>query len=195
MNWQLPVNTRILFILFFLGTFFVSISILFTPKSINMKIFKIFFAVFMLASISFVGCKPKDSTVQKNITDKFSANPDCAGAIATVDDGVATLTGEVKDEMCKNTAETTAKNVKGVKSVVNNLTIAPPPSAPVTVSPDNNLNQGVIDATKDFPDVKATVQDGEITLTGSIKRSDLTKLMQSLNSLNPKKINNQLTIK
>jgi len=160
-----------------------------------MKIFKIFFAVFMLASISFVGCKPKDSTVQKNITDKFSANPDCAGAIATVDDGVATLTGEVKDEMCKNTAETTAKNVKGVKSVVNNLTIAPPPSAPVTVSPDNNLNQGVIDATKDFPDVKATVQDGEITLTGSIKRSDLTKLMQSLNSLNPKKINNQLTIK
>jgi len=114
-----------------------------------------------------------------------------------VSDGVATLTGEVKDDMCKNTAETTAKDVKGVKSVVNNLTVTPPPPPPAaaTVSSDTALSQGVTDATKDFPTVKATVNNGEITLTGSIKRKDLTTLMQSLNSLHPAKINNQLTIK
>jgi hypothetical protein len=69
--------------------------------------------------------------------------------------------------------------------------------APATpsVSPDDALSQGVTDATKDFPTVKASVSNGEITLTGNIKRADLQKLMQSLNSLNPKKINNQLTIK
>jgi osmotically-inducible protein OsmY len=161
-----------------------------------MKISKILFAIFIMASVSFVGCKPKDSTIQKNITDQFTANPDCAGATATVTDGVATLTGEVKDDMCKSTAETTAKNVKGVKSVVNNLTVTPPPAPPVpTVNPDDAISQGVIDATKDFPTVKATVNNGEITLTGTIKRSNLTTLMQSLNNLHPTKINNQLTIK
>ncbi|MEO5908500.1 MAG: BON domain-containing protein [Ginsengibacter sp.] len=161
-----------------------------------MKISKILLAVFITSAVSFIGCKPKDSTVQKNITEKFAATPECAGATATVNDGVATLTGEVKDDMSKSTAETTAKNVKGVKSVVNNLTVTPPPApAAATASPENAMSQGVTDATKDFPTVTSTVNNGEITLTGSIKRSDLTKLMQSLNSLHPSKINNQLTIK
>jgi osmotically-inducible protein OsmY len=161
-----------------------------------MKISKILLAVFFTAAVSFIGCKPKDSTIQKNITDKFASTPACAGATATVTDGVATLTGEVKDDMCKNEAETTAKSVKGVKSVVNDLTVTPPPPPPAaTVSPYNAMTQGVTDATKDFPTVTATVNNGEITLTGSIKRKDLPRLMQSLSSLHPSKINNQLTIK
>ncbi len=162
-----------------------------------MKISKILLAVFLTVSVFFTGCKPKDSTIQKDITDKFASTPECAGATATVTDGVATLTGEVKDDMCKSTAETTAKNVKGVKSVVNDLTVTPPPPPPTatTVTPDNSMNQGVTDATKDFPTVKATVNNGQITLTGSIKRADLPRLMQSLSSLHPSKINNQLTIK
>ncbi|MEO6906103.1 MAG: BON domain-containing protein [Ginsengibacter sp.] len=161
-----------------------------------MKISKILLAAFITSAVSFIGCKPKDSTVQKNITEKFAATPECAGATATVNDGVATLTGEVKDDMCKSTTETTAKDVKGVKSVVNNLTVTPPAApAAATASPENAMSQGVTDATKDFPTVTATVNNGEITLTGSIKRSDLTKLMQSLNTLHPSKINNQLTIK
>ena len=159
-----------------------------------MKIIKLFIAVFLSASVLFFSCKPKDSDVQTKITEKFAATPECQGASASVTDGVATLTGEVKDEACKNMAENTAKDIKGVKSVVNNLTV-PAPAAPVTVNTDSALTQGVADATKDFPTVKATVNNGEITLTGTIKRADLTKLMQSLNTLKPSKINNQLTIK
>lgn len=159
-----------------------------------MKISKILLAVFLSASVLFFSCKPKDSDVQAKITEKFAATPECTGASASVADGVATLTGEVKDDACKNMAETTAKEIKGVKSVVNDLTTTPPPPAPA-VNPDSELTKGVTDATKDFPTVTAAVNNGEITLTGSIKRADLQKLMQTLNTLKPKKINNQLTIK
>jgi hypothetical protein len=80
--------------------------------------------------------------------------------------------------------------------VVNDLTTTPPPPPPAAaVNPDSELTKGVTDATKDFPTVTAAVNNGEITLTGSIKRADLQKLMQTLNTLKPKKINNQLTIK
>lgn len=161
-----------------------------------MKITKTLIAVFLSASVLFFSCKPKDSDLQAKITEKFAASPECSGASATVTDGVATLTGEVKDDACKDMAATTAQGIKGVKSVVNNLTVTPPPPPPApVVNPDSALTQGVTDATKDFPTVTATVNNGEITLTGSIKRADLTKLMQTLNTLHPTKINNQLTIK
>lgn len=67
--------------------------------------------------------------------------------------------------------------------------------APVEISADNALTTGAKDATKDYPGVKTTVNNGEITLTGEIQRSRLQGLMQSLQSLRPKKITNQLTIK
>jgi hypothetical protein len=72
---------------------------------------------------------------------------------------------------------------------------APVTPAPAEIAPDATLQAGVKDATKDLPGVKAAVNNGEITLTGEIKRSRLADLMMSLNSLKPKKINNQLTVK
>ena|SRR5256885_13188688 len=68
-------------------------------------------------------------------------------------------------------------------------------AAPVQISTDDSLQKGARDATKDYPEVNATVNNGEITLTGEIPRDRLTPLMQSLQSLHPKKINNNLTIK
>ncbi|MEO6818548.1 MAG: BON domain-containing protein [Ginsengibacter sp.] len=156
---------------------------------------KILIAVFLSVSVLFFSCKPKDSEIQTKITEKFASTPEVSGANASVADGVATLTGEVKDDAAKTMAEADAKEVKGVKSVVNSLTTTPVVVAPPVMSPDANLTQGVTDATKDFPGVTAMVNNGEITLTGTIKKADLPKLMQSLQSLNPTKINNQLTIK
>lgn len=81
----------------------------------------------------------------------------------------------------------------------NPTVVAPAPAAsapaPVTISQDTALQAGLRDATKEFPGVNATVNNGEITLTGDIKRSKLPTLMMALNSLRPKKINNQLTVK
>ena len=121
-----------------------------------------------------------------------------APASVSVKDGVVTLTGECKDAACKAECESLAKSAKGVKSVVNNMNIAAalPTPAPVEVATDAALTQGVTDATKDHPTVNATVgADGTVTLTGTITRNKLATLMQSLNTLKPKKIENQLTIK
>ena len=159
-----------------------------------MKLRTIFAVLVLALSTTMYSCAPKDADIQANITEKFSATPELSGVSASVTDGVATLSGEVKDPASATLAETTAKEIKGVKSVVNNTTVAPPPP-PVTINTDDAISQGVTDATKDFPTVTATVNNGEITLTGSIDRDGLQTLMQSLNSLNPKKINNQLTIK
>lgn len=63
------------------------------------------------------------------------------------------------------------------------------------ISSDAALEQGVKDATKDYPAVTASVSNGEVTLTGTIERDKLPMLLQSINGLNPKKVNNQLTIK
>lgn len=67
-------------------------------------------------------------------------------------------------------------------------------TAPVQISPDDALTKGLQDATKDYPGVTATVNNGEVTLTGTIKRDRMPKLMQAVHALNPKKVNNNLTI-
>lgn len=88
------------------------------------------------------------------------------------------------------------KEIKGVKSVVNNATIAPPaPAAPVEIAADDPLTKAVADATKDFAGVSATVKDGVVTLTGEIKKTDLPKLMQAIMASKPKKVDNQLVVK
>ena len=93
-----------------------------------------------------------------------------------------------------DSTEASVKAVKGVKSVVNNGTIAPPP-APVIISADDMLKTGVMEALKDFSTLMADVQDGVVTLTGEINRTDLPKVMQAISALNPKKIDNKATVK
>lgn len=87
---------------------------------------------------------------------------------------------------CKNKNKDSTNN-----TTVNNDSLN---RGPVEISPDETLRNGLTDATKDFPGVTATVNNGEVTLTGKIKRDRLPTLMQSVNALNPKKVNNNLTI-
>ncbi len=70
-----------------------------------------------------------------------------------------------------------------------------PDTAPVQISPDDSLTKMAKDAVKDYPGVTAAVNNGEVTLTGNITRDKLPKLMQSVNAMHPKKVNNNLTIK
>ena len=161
-----------------------------------MKSIKAYFIIFLVFSAIFIGCKPKDSDFKAKIEKALQASPETAGVTVEVKDGVATLNGEVKDHDAREKAGAAA-NMNGIKNVENHVTIVPAvvETAPVEVNSDTTLVQGVKDATKDFPTVNASVNDGVVTLTGSIKRSDLKTLMMSLNTLKPKKIENQLTIK
>ena len=87
---------------------------------------------------------------------------------------------------CKSKKTETTTTTKTVDTTTN--------TAPVQISSDDSLSTGVRDATKDFPGVNATVDNGEVTLTGSIKRDRLPTLMQSIHALHPKKVNNNLTV-
>ena len=142
-----------------------------------------------LISVTVQSCKGKvkDEDLKTSVQAALQANPETAQLTADVNDGVATISGEVKDEASKAKAGELATAVKGVKSVQNNATVAPPP-APVQITPDDPLTSAVKDATKDYPTVNATVNDGVIAVTGEIKSASWKKLKMSLDGLKPKRV-------
>ena len=143
-------------------------------------------------SLALAACGPKDADIKVAADQAVTAYP---GATVDVAKGVATISGQVADETAKSGAEAAVKAVKGVKSVVNNATVAPPPPPPVVISADDSLKTNVAAALKDFSGLTADVKDGVVTLTGEVKRTDLPKVMQALSALKPKKIENKATVK
>ncbi len=147
-------------------------------------------------AFSLFACAPKDADIQKNIALKLGDTPEIQ---VTVVDGVATITGLCKDETFKQETESIVKGVKGVKSVVNACELPPsnaePVPATVIVNSDNDLHKSVYKVIKAYAGVNATVTGGVITLSGEIKREQLKPLMQSLQELKPKQVDNKLTIK
>lgn len=165
-------------------------------KNLTMKTTAFLVALVMMAA-AFTGCKsePKDAAVKASVETVLLANPHIAGASVMVEKGVATLSGQVPDDATKADIDKTVASIPGVKSVVNNIAVvADTPS--VAAAETDVLTNAVKDATKDFPTVTATVNDGVITLKGEIQKTNLQKLMMALNALKPKKIDNsQLVIK
>jgi len=143
-----------------------------------------------LVGASLPGCKSKvkDEDLKTSVQAALRANPETSGLMADVKDGIATVSGEVKDASVKTTATELAAGVKGVKSVENNVTIAAPPPPPVEITADDPLAKGVKDATKDFPGVTATVNDGVISVSGELKSDDWKRLKMALDGLKPKKV-------
>ena len=151
--------------------------------------------LFICLMVIVASCKqgPSDNDLEKDLTTRIrSAAP---GVVLTVKNGVVTLSGTCPDESCKHTSETTAKGTKGVKEVVNNIIISTPPAAAPEITSTDTLQTSLNSLLSAYKTVKGTVQDGVITLTGEIKRSELTPLMQSVNELKPKRVVNNLQIK
>ena len=92
---------------------------------------------------------------------------------------------------CKNKAKENPDSTTTTTSADSNNANSSAPE----ISSDATLESGVKDATKDYPGVTATVSNGEVTLTGTLERDKLPTLMQSIQGLSPKKVNNQLTLK
>jgi hyperosmotically inducible protein len=139
------------------------------------------------------GCKkkPKDADIKAAIETALKADPSAATTMVDVKEGIATISGECKDDACKANCEKMVAGIKGVKSVVNNCTVMPP----VVINPDDILGNAVTDALASFQGVTATVKEGAIMLGGEIKKADLAKLMMALNALNPKKVDNSGLVK
>lgn len=149
------------------------------------------FAVAAALGLALAACGRKDADIK---TDADKAVAGMPGVTVEVANGVATISGQFADSAAKAAGESAVKGVKGVKSIVDNATVTPPP-APVVISPDDSLKTSVSAALKDFPTLTADVKDGVVTLTGEVQRSALPKVMQALSALHPKKIQNKATVK
>ena len=68
-----------------------------------------------------------DDLIYDQVRLKLANNPDVKGGAIEVDvkDGVVTLHGKVRTDRAKHKAETVAGKVKGVKKVINELTVNP----------------------------------------------------------------------
>src|SRR4051812_48157913 len=146
----------------------------------------------LIASVLMSACGKKDADIQKAVQDKLTADG-VTGVSATVKDGVATLSGEVADVTVKSKAENSAKGVDGVKSVSNNITLKalPTPTPPIA---DPALTGKVTENLKKAGCTGAniSVQNGKVTLTGTVPADKYTECIQVVNQSGVGSIDNQL---
>jgi|GEM_PF-969884 len=162
--------------------------------------------VLLLAILAAIvtSCGPKDAaitTAVQEITKQYASE-----ITATTEKGIVTLVGEVPAEIDFAGLEAKLKEIKGVKNVINNLTVKveEPVISNLTekveepvISPDQELTVKISELLTDvkYSEVSVSVLDGIVTLNGTIKKADLMDLIQTLSELQPKKINNNLVIK
>lgn len=150
-----------------------------------MKLTKLLLAVVVSATMLFVSCKPKDGDIKTAVETALKADPMMTNTTVDVKDGVVTLSGECKDEACKAMCETTVKGIKGVKSVVNNCTVAPPPvvvapPASLTTTLNEAVQQTVKDGLKDISGVTVEFVGDKAVLKGEVTKANRMKIMQML---------------
>jgi osmotically-inducible protein OsmY len=150
----------------------------------------------MLSGITLQSCKQNDQKIQENVQ-KELRDHNYNSVYVNVNNGVATLIGTANTDDERRVIESRVKDVKNVKSVINNIQI---PATQINTAPAVHSDQTIktnIESrlnSDGFKNVKVEVNNGEVTLTGNLKRSDLTKVMQIANESNPRKVNNQLTL-
>ncbi|MCD8044891.1 MAG: BON domain-containing protein [Tannerellaceae bacterium] len=149
----------------------------------------------LLSIAMFYACGTSDADLQKNVQSVLVAYP---GVTSTVNNGTVTLSGNVASEDIKAGAERAAKAIKHVKSVNNNIVVTTP--SPVTTAPvvssDDVLNRTIRDNLKaaGYDDVNVDIDNGEVTLTGKVKRDHLQEVMRIANDASPRRVINQLDI-
>lgn len=147
-----------------------------------------------ILSLSFIlllsACGKSDADLQAAAAK--AAKEKAPTATVVVKDGVATVTGEAKDEAEKAAAGTAAK-VEGVKEVKNEMTVKPAaPPAPIA---DNAAKTAVEDALKKkgFDKVTVDATTTEVTVRGTVPKGKLGEAVQTVNETAKRKVNNQLT--
>lgn len=152
----------------------------------------------LISGMTMQSCKQSDENLKKDV-DKTIQERYNSTISTSVKDGVVTLTGTVESPQEKVSVENDVKAVKHVKTVVNNISVD---ESDITtqqpeINSDNTIKTSIESrlTTEGFKDVKVDVSNGEVALSGNLKRSDLTKVMQIANESNPRKVTNNLNLK
>jgi osmotically-inducible protein OsmY len=153
----------------------------------------------LVLPVSIISCGPSDDKINEAVKTALAGNGALGTVTTTVTDGVVTLRGEVDNDELKALAETTVREVKGVKSVTNSLSVKPQGPSPEELKrlADEALQARVNDAFTRYKvtGITAAVTDSIVTLTGDIKRADLQNAMKAAMEAAPKKVENKMNIK
>ena len=157
-----------------------------------MKI-KVITVVTLALALFLSGCGKSDADLQKAAADKLAAD-NISGVTVAVNDGVASLSGQVADITVKNRAEASVKSVEGITSVNSTgVTLKPLPTPP-PVSSDKML-EGTINESlkqKGITGVTVSVTNGEVTLSGNVDKAKVPEVMMAANEAKPAKVINNL---
>ncbi|MDQ6812556.1 MAG: BON domain-containing protein [Bacteroidota bacterium] len=157
-------------------------------KGITSQFPVIFSFLLLLFTLISCGSSDNDPAIQTQVAAFTQTTPELQNVSASVSKGVVTLIGNCRSEKERERAEKTVKKIDHVKGVINNIMI----TDNVNVSSDSDLKEQVKRVVKKHKHVQAEVNNGVITLRGSIDKDDLQQMMGDLNSLRPKRIDNQL---
>lgn len=151
-----------------------------------------FLTLLMLAvALMLSACGKSDADLQKAVADKLAADG-ITGVTVAVNDGVATLTGEVADITVKNRAEASSK-VEGIKSVNNRISLKALP-APAPAPADPMLRGKVEEALRKAgcTGVTAEVSGGTVILKGIVPAAKLAECVRVAQESGATKVENQL---
>ncbi len=154
---------------------------------------KIFTALTLAAVLFTMACGKSDADLQKAAAEKLAADK-VTGVTVAVNDGVATLSGEVDNITVKSKAAASVKTVEGIKSVTDTAVTTKPLPTPPPPSPDKMLEGTISQALtqKGITGVNVSVANGEVTLSGTVDRAKVPEIMMVANEAKPSKVINNL---
>lgn len=136
--------------------------------------------IFASLTLAISGCKSKttDAEIKNSVETKLKQDAMSKNMVVDVKEGVVTLSGECENDSCKEACARIAGDVKGVKSVVNNCTIAE--------NPDDVINRKIAEIISDYPYIKIGAMNGIVAVAGSLKKDEWQKLKTYVDNLHPK---------
>jgi len=154
--------------------------------SIFKKPFPALLSVTLLFFLSSCG-GPSDKDLQDKVSKALQTNTDFKGVTNVVKDGAVTLSGNCMGNGCDSLAEQEVKKIEGVKSVNNQIQHE--------ATTDLTLRTSVQSIISRYEGVQADVAAGVVVLRGTIEKKQIEPLMNELQVLKPKKLDNQLAVK
>lgn len=156
--------------------------------------------IFIMMSVFLVGmtlqsCQDNDKKIKDEIENALKARYNTVSV--AVKDKVVTLTGSLNSQTERAAAENVVRTIKGVNSVVNNITVEEP-TPTVKTDTDTTIKTSIENRykTDGYNDVKVAVVNGEVVLTGDVMRANLQKVMQIANETSGvRKVTNNMNVK
>lgn len=160
-----------------------------------MKKVLLYSAFLFLVGVVFQSCSNSDEKIKNDVENALSTRYNSVSV--SVNDKVVTLTGSLMSQAERASAESVARSVNDVRSVVNNITVQEP-TPTVTTTSDDVLRTSLESRihADGFREVTVQVTNGEVVLSGNLPRNDLQRVMQMANETQGvTRVTNNLTLR